>query len=87
MLIQNKTEVMRAGLGDVHALERLLTLFFGFERAEISAFRKAVEQFRTDLPTVLVSLRGMIQAAYRANPASLRTVAITAAMKHALREE
>ncbi len=69
VLIQNKVEVMRAPLDDTHGLERLLTLFFGFERVEISAFRKAVEQFKTDLPTVLESLRAMIQAAYRDNPA------------------
>ena len=31
----------------------MLTLFFAYERPEITDFRKAVEQFKTDLPAVL----------------------------------
>ena len=34
-------------------LPQLLDLFFGYERPEIAEFRKAVEQFKTDLPAVL----------------------------------
>lgn len=50
VLIQNRAEVMRAAMTDVAALDRLLTLFFGYERPEIAEFRKAVAQFSTDLP-------------------------------------
>jgi hypothetical protein len=46
-------------------LQKLLELFFGYERAEIADFRKAVEQFKTDLPEVLNALRDMIEAAER----------------------
>lgn len=53
VLIQNKNEVMRCGVEDVAQLEKLLKLFFGYEREEIADFRKAVEQFKTDLPEVL----------------------------------
>ena len=53
VLIQSKREVMRCPVDDVSAVEKLLELFFGYERAEIAEFRKAVEQFKTDLPAVL----------------------------------
>jgi hypothetical protein len=48
VLIQNREEVMRAFVDDVKGLEKLLNLFFGYERKEIADFRKAVEQFKTD---------------------------------------
>jgi predicted helicase len=67
VLIQNKNEVMRCGIEEVAQLEKLLNLFFGYERPEIADFRKAVEQFKTDLPEVLKALREMIEAAERDN--------------------
>lgn len=67
VLVQHGEEVMRCGVEDVAQLERLLKLFFGYERPEIEAFRKAVAQFKTDLPAVLTALRQMIEAAERAN--------------------
>ena len=42
VLIQHREEVMRCDVTDVKALEKLLRLFFGYERAEIAGFRKAV---------------------------------------------
>ena len=44
-------------------------MFFGHERREIAEFRKAVEQFKTDLPAVLESLRAMIEREHAANAA------------------
>jgi len=67
VLIQSRQEVMRCPVDDVAHLERLLDLFFGFERAEIAEFRKAVEQFKTDLPAVLKALRDMIEEAFKEN--------------------
>jgi predicted helicase len=64
VLIQHGEEVMRCGVEEVEQLEKLLTLFFGYERPEVEAFRKAVEQFKTDLPAVLDALRSMIDRAY-----------------------
>ncbi len=72
VLIQNKHEVMRCPVEEVAQLEKLLTLFFGYERAEVAEFRKAVEQFKADLPAVLQALREMIEQAYKAN-AEFRT--------------
>ncbi len=39
------------------------------ERPEIADFRKAVAQFKTDLPAVLEALRAMIECAEADNPA------------------
>jgi predicted helicase len=67
VLIQNRQEVMRCGMTDTAALLKLLTLFFGYERQEIAQFRKAVEQFKADLPAVLTALRAKIDEAYEGN--------------------
>jgi hypothetical protein len=68
VLIQNRAEIVRAGITDTKALERLLDLFFGYERPEIAQFHKAVEQFKTDLPAVIKALREKIEIASKANP-------------------
>ncbi|MGH8040934.1 MAG: type ISP restriction/modification enzyme [Rudaea sp.] len=67
VLIQNKREVLRCAVDDVDRLQRLLELFFCYERPEIAEFRKAVEQFKTDLPAVCTALREMIEKAYADN--------------------
>ncbi|MDZ7589865.1 MAG: type ISP restriction/modification enzyme [Rubrivivax sp.] len=67
--IQHRQEVMRCDVTDVKQLEKLLKLFFAFERAEIADFRKAVAQFKTDLPAVLEALRGMIEHQHATNVA------------------
>jgi hypothetical protein len=48
-LIQNGADVFRCKVDDPQQLEKLLRLFFDYERQEIAEFRKAVEQFKTDL--------------------------------------
>ena len=60
---------MRCDVTDVKALEKLLKLFFAFERAEIKDFRQAVAQFKTDLPAVLEALRAMIEREHTTNAA------------------
>jgi hypothetical protein len=69
VLIQNKEEVIRCGVDDPTNLEKLLHLFFDYERPEIAEFRKAVTQFKADLPAVLGALRDMIDKAERENEA------------------
>jgi predicted helicase len=69
ILIQNKTEVMRCGVDDTAKLAQLMSFFFSYERKEISDFRKAVDQFKVDLPDVLDALRTMIAAAEKENAA------------------
>lgn len=68
VLIQHGDEVMRCRVADVKQLEKLLKLFFGYERPEIEAFRKAVTQFKQDLPAVLKALREMIDRAHEREP-------------------
>jgi hypothetical protein len=67
VLFQNKKLVLRCGMEDGDKLKSLLDLFFDYEREEIADFRKAVEQFKTDLPAVLQSLRDMIEGAEKDN--------------------
>ena len=69
VLIQRREEVMRCSVTDVAQLEKLLKLFFSHERPEIAGFRRAVEQFKTDLPAVLAALREMIERQQADNPA------------------
>ena len=76
VLVQNRVEVMRCAMADTVELERLLTLFFSYERQEIALFRKAVAQFQADLPAILQALRDRIDSAYGAN-ASFKDVADT----------
>ncbi|MBC7485103.1 MAG: hypothetical protein H7337_25100 [Rhizobacter sp.] len=71
-MIQHRAEVTRCDVADVHALEKLLKLFFSFERAEIADFRRAAAQFKTDLPAVLEALRSMIEREHSTNPAFTR---------------
>ncbi|HEM7900401.1 TPA: N-6 DNA methylase [Burkholderia cenocepacia] len=81
VLIQHRQEVMRCDVTDVHALEKLLKLFFAYQRPEIEDFRRAVEQFKTDLPAVLAALREMIERQYEDNAAFRR--ASKSFLKHA----
>ena len=67
VLIQDGLEVTRCPTDDGPALQRLLELFFGWQRPEIAEFRKAIVQFKTDLPAVLVALRERIDDAYASN--------------------
>jgi len=69
VLIQHRQEAFRCKMQDTDNLLKLLNLFFGYERPEIAEFRKAVEQFKADLPYVLDALRGRINDAYEKNAA------------------
>jgi predicted helicase len=68
VLWQNRAEVLRCDMTDPQAMEKLLKLFFSFERPEIAGFRAAVEQFKADLPAVLLALREMIEREHLKNP-------------------
>ena len=69
VLWQKGREVSRCSMTDVEALDRLVSLFFAWERPEIAQFRAAVEQFKADLPSVLDALRAKIDEAYAGNAA------------------
>ena len=67
ILIQSGQEVIRCAVDDVEDLQKLLELFFGYQRPEIADFRDAIEQFKIDLPAVLEALRERIDEAYTGN--------------------
>lgn len=69
VLIQHGQEVLRCPVDDVERLVQLLELFFSYQRPEIADFRKAIQQFKVDLPAVLQALRGRIDEAYEDNAA------------------
>ena len=69
VLIQNRQEIMRCEMADAARFQKLMGLFFGYERKEIAEFRKAVEQFKVDLPAVLDALRSKIEDAHASNAA------------------
>jgi predicted helicase len=69
VLIQNRQEIIRCEMADAPRFEKLLSLFFRYERKEIAEFRKAVEQFKADLPSVLKALREKIEDAHTRNTA------------------
>jgi hypothetical protein len=67
VLIQNKELIMRCEVDSVGHLDSLLQKFFQFEKPQIVRFRKAVQQFASDLPDVLDTLRLMIEASFERN--------------------
>ena len=69
VLIQSNQQAMRCAVDDVANLQRLLELFFAYQRPEIADFRKAIAQFKLDLPAVLKALRERIDQAYTGNEA------------------
>ena len=67
VLIQAGSEAGRVLLDDDAATDRLLSQFLHYERPEVRTFRRAIEQFRQDLPGVVDSLRKVIEAAEKTN--------------------
>ncbi|MES2884800.1 MAG: type ISP restriction/modification enzyme [Pseudomonadota bacterium] len=63
VLIQNGQQVQRVSLGgEPKLIADLLKTFVEFERAELGDFRRAIEQFKVDMPKVLEALRALIEA-------------------------
>ena len=67
VLIQRGQEVLRVPIRDVNKLDRLLNQFINYERPEVADFRQAIAKFKTDLPTILETLREMIEAQGQTN--------------------
>ena len=57
VLVQNGAEAMRVDMRRPDELHRLIRHFLDYELPEIEEFRKARQQFKEDLPTVLGNLR------------------------------
>ena len=68
VLMQRGQEVLRVPVRDADKLDRLLTQFISYERPEVRDFRQAIAKFKADLPTILTTLRDLIDAQGRTNP-------------------
>lgn len=60
VLYQYGVEVARTPLENEVALDKLLNKFISYERQEVTDFRKAIEQFKEDIPKVTEALREII---------------------------
>jgi len=67
VLFQNGQEVLRTPIAEAEALDRLLTAFVSYERPVVRDFRKAIAQFREDIPDILAALRATIATAESEN--------------------
>ena len=67
VLIQNREEAMRADMSRPGELHRLIRRFLDYELPEIEEFRQAQEQFKSDLPAVINSLREAVEQAESEN--------------------
>lgn len=60
VLIQNKHEVLRVNMKEPDKLDKIINMFINYERPEVQDFRQAIDQFKADLPTVIDTLRSII---------------------------
>jgi predicted helicase len=67
VLIHQGKETSRVSINDAEKLDALFQQFINYEREEIRDFRKAIEKFKEDLPTVLVTLRDLIEQQGKSN--------------------
>ncbi len=68
VLYQEGEAVKYAKIHDEKELDAILTQFVSFENPEVKSFNAAVEQFKKDIPVVLLYLREMIINQEKANP-------------------
>ena len=62
VLIQGGTETQRVSMRDAEALDEIISNFINYVRPEVADFRAAIESFKQDLPTILDSLRNLIDS-------------------------
>jgi predicted helicase len=69
ILYQKADRINQCSINDPERLHQLLMQFTTYTRAEVRDFRDAIERFKGDLPQVLDTLRGMIEAQTKTNTA------------------
>lgn len=67
VLIQGGNETLRVSMRDTDALDEIITHFINYIRPEVKDFREAIEVFKTDLPTILIALRNLIDTQSETN--------------------
>lgn len=60
VLIQGGGEILRVSMGDAEALDTAINAFINYLRPEVQDFRDAISHFQEDLPTILTTLRSLI---------------------------
>ncbi len=60
VLIQSGAEILRVSMGDADALDTAINAFINYLRPEVRDFRDAISHFQEDLPTILTTLRSLI---------------------------
>jgi very-short-patch-repair endonuclease/type I restriction-modification system DNA methylase subunit len=68
VLIQNGQETMRVSIQDIDALDQIINAFINYTRPEVKDFREAIDSFNSDLPTILVTLRDLINQQFTLTP-------------------
>jgi predicted helicase len=63
ILIQAGREVMRISMKDSDALDKILKQFIDYQRPEVAEFYQAIDKFKSDLPTIIITLRDKIDQA------------------------
>ena len=61
ILIQNGQESLRINMSNPDDLDKIINQFLNYERPEIKEFRKAIATFNEDLPSILDTLRKLIE--------------------------
>lgn len=67
VLYQNDFEVLRVNMKEPEKLDKILTEFVSFEKSEVREFNAALEHFKQDIPVIIETLRGKIEAANKEN--------------------
>jgi predicted helicase len=60
VLIQGGGEILRVSMRDAEALDTAINAFINYLRPEVQDFRDAITHFKEDLPTILTTLRSLI---------------------------
>ena len=67
VLFQNNIEVARIDMKDSTELDNIIKSFINYERTEVVNFRKAIELFKSDIPSVVNALRNLIKDSAETN--------------------
>ncbi len=65
VLYQNGREILRISMQIPDQLDKILNLFLDYQRPEVKDFREAISSFKQDLPTILTTLRNLINPLVR----------------------
>ena len=76
ILIQNGVRVGKAKMREPEDLHVILTTFINYKSEVVDDFNKAIEQFKTDVPVILKSLRAKIDKAALENQAFIQAKSI-----------